>query len=455
MAWRGNGRITTLAGALAGALALTLLTGACSKDEPILTGKRENIRSVLDTRASGGAGAADQGTTMAPPPLRLPEPRANAEWRQRNGSPDTRPEHPALRTDAQLAWSVDIGQGDGRRNRITADPVVARGRVFTLDSEARVSAVSPAGKVLWQAVMEAPADRSALNAQGGGLAYGDGKLFVSLGYGSLVALDPVTGAVIWRQSLGSTGSGSPAVRGGLVYLVAGDEVAWVLDTENGRIRWQLSATPDLNNVQGGPAPALTDKYVVFPFGSGQVQAALRRGGFRLWDAQIAGERPGVAAARVRDITGDPLVVDDTVYTGSHSGRLVALRLGDGTRLWTANEGPLNPIWPAGGSLFLISDRNELLRLSAEDGRRLWGRPLPFFTSSRPRRQSEIVAHHGPVLAGGRLVVASNDGKLRFFDPETGAPLGARDLPGGATTNPAVAGGTLYVVSTKGQLLAYR
>jgi outer membrane protein assembly factor BamB len=149
------------------------------------------------------------------------------------------------------------------------------------------------------------------------------------------------------------------------------------------------------------------------------------------------------------------VVGDRVFVGTHSGRMVALSLGSGKRLWTADEGPLNPVWPAGGSLFLVSDRNELIRLSAEDGTRIWGHALPLFTARKPKRQAGIVGHYGPVLAGGQLVIASADGKLRLYDPVSGRPTRTVDLPGGAASNPVVAGGTLYVLSKKGQLLAFR
>ncbi|MEL7258050.1 MAG: PQQ-binding-like beta-propeller repeat protein, partial [Pseudomonadota bacterium] len=290
---------------------------------------------------------------------------------------------------------------------------------------------------------------------GGGLAYADGRLYVSSGFGTLTVLDAQTGAQIWQQRLRATGSGSPSVAGDLVYVVAGDELAWALERDTGRIRWQLSASPDIRNVIGAPSPAVSDKYVIFAFGSGEVQGAFRKGGLRRWDSQIAGQRQGFASGLIGDITGDPVIDGDRIYVGNHSGRTVALGLGNGERLWTAPDGPLSPIWPAGDSIFMISDRNELLRLSAETGQRIWSHSLPFFTKNKPKRQNEIFAHHGPIIASGRLIVASNDGLLRFFDPTNGAPLGEVQMPGGATTNPVVAGNTLYVVSSKGQLMAFR
>ena len=113
------------------------------------------------------------------------------------------------------------------------------------------------------------------------------------------------------------------------------------------------------------------------------------------------------------------------------------------------------MWPAGGSVFVLTDLNELVRLSAADGRRIWGVPLANFVKSKPKRQSQVYAHHGPVVAGGRVLVASNDGLLRSFDPKDGTLIGTVDIPQGATTAPVVAGGTLYVVSTKGELHAFR
>ena len=66
-----------------------------------------------------------------------------------------------------------------------------------------------------------------------------------------------------------------------------------------------------------------------------------------------------------------------------------------------------------------------------------------------------MAHYGPVVAGGQVVVASNDGVIRLFDPRDGSLARSVVAPGGATTAPVVAGSTLYVVSTKGDLLAFR
>jgi len=432
--------------ALVGAAVLTL-TG-CAEPEVILPGEREDIRPVAEERF------ADDMSGNTARAIRLGTQTANAEWTQGQGTPAYRVTHPALGSSPALAWSTPIGSGDDRRQRITAAPVVAKGLIFTLDSAARVSAVTRDGALAWSADLTPPEDDEG-QATGGGMAYHDGTLYVSSGYGLLTALDAATGKQRWQQQLDATGSGQPTVYKGLIYLVAGDDTGWAVDTKDGRIAWQVSGTPSVANVLGAPAPALTPELAIFAFGSGDLMATFRRGGLRRWFASVAGRRTGRAQALIMDVTGSPVVVGNRVYAGNHAGRTVAYDLDTGDRIWTAREGALGAVQPAGDSVFAITDRNQLVRLDNRDGSTVWAVNLSDFHNPNARKRGAVYANYGPILAGGRIVVASNDGYLRFFDPEDGSLAGSVEVPGGATTAPVVAGRTLYVVSTTGQLHAFR
>ncbi|MEO0937071.1 MAG: PQQ-binding-like beta-propeller repeat protein [Pseudomonadota bacterium] len=424
---------------------------ACQQSDAVLPGKREPVTAVLQSAAA--LAIAEQPNTAAP--ISLPAATANRDAAQGFGTPSARTAHPALSAAPALAWSVNIGQGDSRKQRITADPVVLGGLVYTLDADSTVSAVTTSGQLAWQRSLR-PARDSEGDATGGGIAAEDGTIYVSLGYGELAALDASTGAVRWTQQLDATGSGRPTVFGGLVYLMVGDNTGWALETSNGRIAWQIGSGTDINNVLGAPAPALTEDLAIFAFGSGEIQAVFRRGGLRRWDASVLGERPGRALSKIDDVTGAPVVDGNVVYAGNQAGRMVALDAGSGTRIWTANDGAISAMYPVGGSVFALTDTNELVRLDAGDGTRIWGVRLPNFVNNRPRRIAEVYAHHGPVVAGGLVRVASSDAQLRSFNPTDGSLAAVTEIPGGgATTAPVVAGRTLYVVNRNGQLLAYR
>ena len=155
-----------------------------------------------------------------------------------------------------------------------------------------------------------------------------------------------------------------------------------------------------------------------------------------------------------DITGEPVIKNDVIYTGNPVGRTMALSM-SGDRLWTAAEGTTGPVWVSGGSVFLISDEAQLIRLDAATGARIWGVDLPYYTKEKAKRRKAIYANFGPVLAGGKLWVASSDGVMRGFDPKDGSLVANVALSGGAATRPAVVGGVAYVVSRDGKLLALR
>ena len=443
----GNVRKSVQMVALAGLVVLT----ACDQREPILPGERLGIRSLTEAEETSAAAAGDQIIR----PVKLPATVVNSDWAQGPGSPRYRTDHPALGSDLKLAWSTSIGRGDGRRTRITASPVVAEGRIYTLDGGATVMATSTAGEPLWSRDLTPERDGEK-DADGGGLAFDGGRIYVSSGFGHLTALQASSGEVLWTQKLRATGTGTPTVYDGVVYLVAGDTTAWAIEADTGRVRWQIDGLADANNISGGAAPALTDQRAVFAFGTGELQATFRQGGLRIWTSALVGQRAGSALGTIDDVTGDPMFVGDRVYAANGSGRTAAMSLGGGDQIWAAPHGAMGPLWVAGNSVFQVSDESRLMRLDADTGAVIWSRDLPVFEKpNRVRSRSSRFAHHGPVLAGGRLILASSDGLIRAFDPADGAPLGAIDLPHGSTSAPVVAGQTLYVVSTRGVLHAFR
>ncbi|SHH74468.1 PQQ-binding-like beta-propeller repeat protein [Marivita hallyeonensis] len=434
----------------ASVLALSVLS-ACTEREIILPGERLGVREVLQET---GPDAQDLGNvTLA---ANVPAAVNNGSWAQSHVSPWSRTTNAALSSTLTPVWSTPIGQGDKRRARIITDPVVADGRVFTVDSAGRVTATSTNGEALWTYSL-VPLRDDASQALAGGLAHSNGRLYVTSGFGTLTALDASSGTEIWTQRLQNGATGAPTVFGGLVYVVAGDSTAWAIEEEDGRVRWESDGLGDVGNVAGAAPPAVNNTHVVFSFGSGAVQGAFRQGGLRLWSADIVGARRGFAIALVDDITGYPVIDGNTVYAGNHSGRVVALNINSGERLWTAQHGALEPVWPAGGSVYLVSDLNQLIRLDATDGTQIWAVDLPGYEPVRrpQRRRDSAFTNHGPIMAGGRLIVASSDGVIRSFDPASGDLISETPIRSGATTRPVVANGTLYVVSKNGTLHAYR
>ena len=62
---------------------------------------------------------------------------------------------------------------------------------------------------------------------------------------------------------------------------------------------------------------------------------------------------------------------------------------------------------------------------------------------------------GPVLAGGRLIVAGSNGALINIEPSSGTVQSQTSAGQGISLQPIVAGQTLYVLTDGGRLIAYR
>ena len=435
-------------GAVGLALVAVTALAACDR-EIVLPGERFAARAPLLEVTEPAS--QPENVTRA---ISLPAAERIGDWGFRGMNTRNRLPHAALSANPQPIWTADIGAGDTRRQRINTDPVAANGRVFTLDSDMGLMATDLAsGAPVWQVSLIPDFDRGA-GISGGALAVSGGVVYATTNYGEIIALDATNGAIRWRQRVGAA-LGAPTVSNGVLYVMGLDSQAWALTAETGQIRWTIPAGDVPSVLTGGAAPAITDRYVLLPFATGEIQAVFPGAGVRVWSSFVAGGRLGTAYAAINDITSDPVVVGNTVYAGNQSGRVVALDARSGEMRWQAMDGAYSPVVAAGDSLFYVSDRNELLRLDASDGSRIWGIELPFYVRERERRRKAVFAHYGPILAGGRLWVASSDDRIRSFSPESGAELGALEIRGGAASHPIVVGDTLLVVSREGRLHAYR
>ena len=436
-----------------GTVAVLALLASCGSGELILDGVRQDPRNAVI------GGAPEDVVSLAPvegaaSPIALPAARANADWTQRAGNAAHNAGNVALAAPPAPLWSVSIGAGNSRKNRTTADPVVAGGRIFAMDAEAGVAAVSTAGAVLWRRDLTPASDRKG-DASGGGLAYGEGRVYATTGFGDLVALDPDTGNEIWRQRFDAAPGGAPAVSDGRVFVALRDGSAWAIRASDGKVEWTLPGAGNGTGVEGASAPAADARQAVFPLASGQVVAVEKVTGTGLWGGYVAGQRRGRAFATITDLTGDPVIADGRVYAASSAGTLGAFDADTGQTLWTTREGATGPVVVAGGAVFFVNDEDQLLRVDAGTGALTWRNDLPYYTKDRTKRRRNIYAHFGPVLAGGRLLTASSDGLVRLFDPASGALAASVEIGDAAAAAPAIAGGTLYVVTQDGKLRAFR
>jgi outer membrane protein assembly factor BamB len=125
----------------------------------------------------------------------------------------------------------------------------------------------------------------------------------------------------------------------------------------------------------------------------------------------------------------------------------------GGRAWEQDLGGIEMPWVAGDTIYVVTNEADLVALSLDTGGIRWVTSLPRWED--PEDREGPIVWHGPVLAGGRLIVAGSDGEGLLVDPAAGGVTARFDLGGDAAVAPIVADGTLFVLTDNGRLTAYR
>lgn len=392
---------------------------------------------------------ANQGAAIS-----LGAPVSNAAWLQQAYGANHVVPHLALAAAPSLRWSADIGRGNSDRSRITSTPVVASGVIFTLDAGGNVYAsAADSGAPLWQASLTPLGEHSGAEGFGGGLAIEGNSLYVTTGFGELLSLDTASGAINWRYGFDAPLRGGPTVAAGRVFVMASDDTAYAIDGARGKLSWSIPGPQGSGPVtMGGASPAVSGQNVVLPFSSGRTMGVTASGTPR-WSADVNQGRLSNVRGTIGGFPGAPVIFGGRAFVANASGRSAAVQLTNGNESWSLPVGATGTAAEIGGQIFSVSDTSQLLRIDAASGRVIWAVQLPEF--EKPEKRRGFIAHYGPVVAGGQVIVAGTDGQLRFFNPVDGAASYAASIPGGAASAPIAAAGVLYVQNQKGKLLAFQ
>jgi outer membrane protein assembly factor BamB len=384
--------------------------------------------------------------------VRLPRPVENPDWPEVGGYPNHVMHHLALGDDPKRVWRSSAGSGDSRDGYILSPPVEAGNRVYTMDAESEVRAFDAAtGQRLW-AFETRPKDERG-RSFGGGVAFADGRLFASTGYGQVIALDPETGKEIWRHPVGAPVRGAPTVADGRVFVVTVENTAEAIAADDGRRLWTHTGTAENAGLLGSASPAVEGDVVVVPYMSGELFALRVENGRPLWSDNLAAARRIDAVSGMADIRGLPVIDRGRVYAISHSGRLAAIDLRTGDRIWEQEIGGTNMPWVAGDFVYVLGNNGDLICLTRRDGRIRWIHELPRYENVERKRGPLLWT--GPVLAGDRLIVLASNGVAETVSPYTGEAIGRVEMPDGSYIAPIVAAKTLYVLTNDADLIAMR
>lgn len=408
-----------------------------------LPGKRDSI--FVDRRGL----VVDEGA----PKVVLPPAVRNAGWPQAAGNPAHLMGHLAANDHLVEAWKADIGEGGGYRAVLMAQPVVSGGTVFTMDSDAVVSAFALAdGKRLWR-IDTKPDDADSTNV-GGAIGVDGSTLYAVNGLSRLVALDTGTGKEKWHKDLGVPGRSAPMIADGRVFVATIDDRLFAFTAADGRQLWVHQAAEPVTAMLGEPAAAYYQGLVIAGFGSGELAALRADSGGIVWTDGLGASRGRASGGDFLSIRAAPVIVNGLVYAISMGGLLICNDVPTGRRVWERQVAGEDTPAIAGDWMFIISAQQEVAAVHIADGRIGWITQLPRWED--PDKRKHTLSWYGPLLVGDRLIITGTSQDAVSVSPYTGEILGHMELSGAAAPfAPIVADGTVLVITNDARILALR
>ena len=279
-------------------------------------------------------------------------------------------------------YAVDVATGSEKwkfetDSRVTSSPAVTNGTVYFGSMDANFYAVdATTGKLKWKFTTGGERRFTAAHIHGAMPAgetmpdpfdfflsspvISGGSVFFGSGDGNVYALDASTGALKWKFHTGDVVHSTPAVDGNTVFAGSWDSYLYALDATTGKEKWRFKTgeDPKIHNQVGiQSSPAVVNGVVYFGCRDSNLYAVDENTGKQKWAYSNKGSwiigSPAVHDGKVYFATSDshlfhaidaatgthvfsltftwpmfssPAIAGDTLYIGSHEGKLTAIDL---------------------------------------------------------------------------------------------------------------------------------
>ena len=317
-------------------------------------------------------------------------------------------------------------------------PVINDNRIYIASQDGDVRALREKnGKRIWKV------DTGAFLS--GGLGLGKGLLLIGTHNGEILALDFDNGNTLWRSQLSSEVLTPPVSSDGIVVARTIDGKLYGLNESDGQRLWVYESTVPTLTLRGSSRPVISQGKVLTGLSNGKVVAISLADGKFLWEMTVAVPEGRSELERLVDIDGDPVLMDDILYTASYQGRLVAINTSTGRLLWSRDLSSYNGLAIDEKYLYVSDNESTLWALDRFNGAIIWKQDKLHLRS--------ITA---PVLYKDYIVVGDFDGYLHWITRQEGVIVAHRKISDQSVfVPPVVKDNVLFATDQRGMLVALR
>ena len=437
------------------ALAATTTLGGCAvidgvrgdsgkKNNPPTIGNRVDILGIeRDTEVD----PALSGVAVTLPPAAV-----NEAWAQPGGNASKSPGHVELGQGLSRIWTAKV-TGANPRARLAASPVMSDGRIYVVDTTARVTAFDAnTGAQIWSNALEIEKDGKP-SRFGGGVSATGTNVFATNGVGDVASLAADTGALVWKKRPAGPLRGAPTLSNGNVYVMTQDNQIYALRQSDGEAQWNEAGPVSASGIFGVGAPAAAQGTIIAGYSSGELAAYRYENGRSLWSDTLSRTAMSTSVSTLTDIDADPVIDRGRVFALGKGGRMASYELVSGQRIWEINIAGISTPVTSGEWVFVMTDEARLLCVARSTGKIRWISKLQRYKNEKKKKKP--ISWYGPVLAGGRLVITNSHGAVWSVAPDEGTATEILDVGNDVSLAPIVANNILYILDDSGRISAFR
>jgi len=333
-------------------------------------------------------------------------------------------------------WSTNIGNGQGD-GLLRLQPAISGQRIYVAASNGEVAALNREnGRRIWREKVDATVS--------GGVGVYDNSLFLGTGDGVVLRLDADDGSRRWSRRVGAEVLAPPQSDGETVVVQTYDGRLLGLAHDSGDMRWSYEGNVPVLTLRGTSTPIIHENLAIAGFANGRVVAFDIDSGAVAWEVRVAISQGRSEIERIVDIDGSMALTGNDLYAASYQGRLVAIDLNAGRKVWQYDTSTFAGVSYGFGNVYVAhADGTVYAYLRSGQGVRWEQGALAYRRVSRP------------VPVSSYLAVADFEGYVHLLSQVDGA-FAARERVDnkGVRADMLSEGNVLYVYGNSGKLAAY-
>jgi outer membrane protein assembly factor BamB len=350
-------------------------------------------------------------------------------------------------------WKEDVG-GGAQDSGVRMRPAYQDGVLYAASTDGVIEAINAkTGKTLWRnkgrthGLFGFGGDKKRKDVHySGGPGVGSDKVVVGTLDGHVYALDAKTGKQLWKASVSSEVIAPPVVLANLTVVRTNDGNVYGFDTKTGKQAWlyDQDSVPALS-LRGNGSLLVAHGVVFLGTDDGKLVAIRLDNGEKLWDLPLASGEGRTEIQRLDDADIGILFDGNTLYADAYHGNLTQVDGASGRPGWHRKFSTYTSFDVSGNTLVGVDSHSNVWAFDKSSGSDLW-------------KQDKLEWRwlSAPAIVGKYVVVGDLKGYVHWLQIGDGKLAARERLSHDAIrSQPLVVGNMVYVEDVDGHIGAYR